>query len=319
MKLVQFYIPQAKLPMFDRSGVRRVGIVKNGDVLDLTSKKHWLTSINKLLDASYAEGIKDYLGSINLNIIRQGFPYEELDIVPDKEKPHLLMPIDPPEIWGVGLNYKNSVLERDERTLTGIKKLYKKVYDGRIPELFIKGYPRMAVGPNDYIGIRKIVDESGERHSKETNVEPELVVVYGYDKEIIGFTLGNDQTASDLENKSSLYLPQSKSYNRSFSFGPCIITLDEVDFSDGKGDLDINLKIKRDGKTIFQDSASTSDMKRTLDELTKYLYLSNSIPPATALSTGTGIIPNVHLIDGDKLEISNDLIGILRNTVINLD
>jgi 2-dehydro-3-deoxy-D-arabinonate dehydratase len=61
-------------------------------------------------------------------------------------------------------------------------------------------------------------------------------------------------------------------------------------------------------------------MRRRCDELVTWLCRSNTCPPGTLLSTGTGIlVPDEHaLADGDVVEITLERIGTLRNPVRRL-
>jgi 2-dehydro-3-deoxy-D-arabinonate dehydratase len=61
-------------------------------------------------------------------------------------------------------------------------------------------------------------------------------------------------------------------------------------------------------------------MKRQCGELAAWLCRSNTCPPGTVLSTGTGIlVPDEHaLADGDVVEITLERVGTLRNPVRRL-
>ena len=94
--------------------------------------------------------------------------------------------------------------------------------------------------------------------------EPELAIVLGRRGTILGFTLANDVSAWDIERENPLYLPQSKIYRGCFSFGPVIVTPDEI------GDpyaLTVRCRILRDGKEIFAGETSTARLKRRYAEL----------------------------------------------------
>jgi 2-dehydro-3-deoxy-D-arabinonate dehydratase len=68
---------------------------------------------------------------------------------------------------------------------------------------------------------------------------------------------------------------------------------------------------------IFEDTTSVSQIKRTFDDLVKYLFLETTFEKGVMLMTGTGIIPpdDFTLQINDRVEISIDHIGILINTV----
>lgn len=137
------------------------------------------------------------------------------------------------------------------------------------------------------------------------------------DGKIAGYTIANDVSARDIEGENPLYLPQAKIYNGSCSFGPFVVTPDDIH---DPGSLSIRLTITRDGKKVFEGETNTSGMKRTLDELVGYLKRDNVLGDLTLLMTGTGIVPpdDFSLGDGDIVEIAVDGIGVLRNPVRKL-
>lgn len=296
MKLVQFYLPE--------SGCR-IGVLDDGKVLDITSPE--MCSTMDLIERAASEGVtvEDVVSKLDTN---GKCSYESLSILPDNSKPHLLIPIHPPEVWGCGVTYKRSAEMRDEDT-TGESGIYDHVYFAERPELFFKATAPRCVGPNDYIGIR--------RDSTLTAAEPELAYIIGKEQSIIGFTVCNDVSAWDIERENPLYLPQSKIFHRCCALGP-VLTL-----SSGIGDpydLNITCTIIRDDKVIFAGEVSSSAMKRTFDELTGFLCRDNPILMGTVMTTGTGImIPNDYaLTAGDVVEIEIEGIGKLSNPVKKL-
>jgi 2-dehydro-3-deoxy-D-arabinonate dehydratase len=213
----------------------------------------------------------------------------------------LTVPLTPPEVWGAGVTYKRSADFREEGS--GI---YDSVYAAPRPELFFKATASRCAGPGEPIGRR--------RDSAFTATEPEVAIVVGRGCAILGFTLANDVSAWDIERENPLYLPQSKVYNGCFSFGPVIVTPDEV--RDPYA-LQVTCRVERAGREVFSGSASTSQLKRRFPELIEWLLRSNDAPTGTVLSTGTGIIQpmDVGLEEGDVVTIACPEIGELRNPV----
>ena len=66
-----------------------------------------------------------------------------LDNPPDPDLPHILPPIDPPEVWAFGVTYKRSADMRDDDSASDI---YSKVYFADRPELFFKATADRCVG-----------------------------------------------------------------------------------------------------------------------------------------------------------------------------
>jgi len=220
----------------------------------------------------------------------------------------LLRPFAPAEIWGAGITYAHSRQKHtsEGRTLVAGVPIYDYVYDAVRPEVFYKGSWRNCVGPEDAIGLR------GD--SKWTLPEPELGVVLGEKGEVLGYTVSNDVSARDLETENPLYLPQSKIYEASAAIGPVISLTDEIR---NPYDLDINMKIIRGKRTVFEGKTNTASLRRRINELVKYLYSFYAPAPLTLLSTGTSIVPpgKNGVVKGDVVEITIEKIGVLRNTV----
>jgi 2-dehydro-3-deoxy-D-arabinonate dehydratase len=150
-----------------------------------------------------------------------------------------------------------------------------------------------------------------------TAVEPELAVVIGADGAIIGYTVGNDLSAWDIERENPLFLPQSKMFDGCFALGPVLVTAGEIT---APPTLDLTCTIVRGGQTLYQGSVNTREMKRPPDELVDWLRRGNTCPAGTVLSTGTGIlVPDEHaLVEGDVVEITLERVGTLRNPVRRL-
>jgi 2-dehydro-3-deoxy-D-arabinonate dehydratase len=210
-------------------------------------------------------------------------------------------PVTPPEVWGAGVTYRRSADFREEGT-----GFYDDVYEADRPELFFKASAWRCAAPGEPIGRR--------HDSTFTASEPELAIVLGRRGTILGFTLANDVSAWDIERTNPLYLPQSKIYRGCFSFGPVIVTPDEIA---DPHHLTLRCRIVRDGQEVFSGETSTARLKRRFGELVDWLLRSNEIATGTVLSTGTGIIQplDVGLEEGDLVEISCPEIGTLANPV----
>ncbi len=219
------------------------------------------------------------------------------------------IPITPPEVWGAGCTYAPSAEFRD--TQVGEKEgMYAYVHNtDHRPELFEKGGSRVCVGPNESIGIRS--------DSKFTAPEPELALAVNSKGEIQGYMVGNDVSAWDIERENPLYLPQSKVFDRCVALGPVLVTPDEI--ADPYA-LDMTCTITRGDETTFTGSCSTGQLRRKFEELVKYLLQSNSVPAATVLFTGTGIIvtQEAALVPGDIVAISVPEIGTLANPAVTV-
>jgi len=229
--------------------------------------------------------------------------YADLDVEPDPARPHLVLPVDVPEVWAAGVTYARSLAARHEETV--VKNVYDRVYDADRPEVFFKATASRCVGPNAYVRIRA--------DSYWTVPEPEIGLVLSASGDIVGYTLGNDMSARDIEGANPLYLPQAKIYDNCCSVGPAVLLS-----SSKPGRFSIACRVTRLGTVVFQGETSTDQMRRPFEELVRYLTRDNTIPDGTVLLTGTGIVPTneFSLRDGDTIEISSPEIGVLRNLAV---
>ena len=217
-----------------------------------------------------------------------------------------LAPIKSQEVWASGVTYFRSKTARMEESKdSGGSSFYDKVYEAERPEIFFKSTPDRVKGPFEKVRIRK--------DSQWSVPEPELTLVISSTKKIIGYTIGNDMSARDIEAENPLYLPQAKSYNGSTALGPCIYILDQPLSSK----TSLSLKIFRKGKQIFIGISEVAKIKRSFSELIQFLFKEMDFPKGCFLMTGTGIIPpdDFTLKVNDRIEISIEGIGSLINEV----
>jgi 2-dehydro-3-deoxy-D-arabinonate dehydratase len=304
MKLCQFQIA---------GGARRVGVVDGDAVIDITAPRAGVASVLDLITAGRTPaGIERLAGHLARAPRRPRHAWAALDRAARGRGAGLLAPLDPPEVWGAGITYRRSreyYSEHDAGPAHRGKGIYDYVYEAERPELFYKGSAARSVGPHAAVGLR------GD--SRLTAVEAELAVVVGANGKIVGYTVGNDLSAWDIERENPLFLPQSKIFQGSFAFGPVIATPASIPDAHA---LTIRCVIERAGRVLYEGQASTGDLKRRCGELVDWLGRYNPIPPGTVLSTGTGIlVPDDRaLAPGDVVSITIDGIGTLRNPVARL-
>jgi 2-dehydro-3-deoxy-D-arabinonate dehydratase len=210
------------------------------------------------------------------------------------------------ELWACGVTYLKSKIGRQEESkMAGGADFYGKVYEAVRPECFFKCNPNRVVGHKDFVRIRK---------DSIWNVpEPELTLVVTTSGKIVGYTAGNDMSSRSIEGENPLYLPQAKTYDGCAALGPGIYISDTPFNRNNK----IYLQIIRNKQIVFEESIAISQMKRSLEELVKYIYLECSFPHGCLIMTGTGIVPpaNFTLQSGDDINITIDSIEKLTNTV----
>ncbi len=163
------------------------------------------------------------------------------------------------------------------------------------------------VGPGEPIRVRQ--------DTKWCVPEPELTLVLSPKLRIVGYTIGNDVSARDIEGENPLYLPQAKVYDACCALGP-VVTLAEA--MPPLANVEIRLEIERSGKVVVKETTSLSRMARTPEELVGWLGRDNRFADGAFLLTGTGIVPpdDFSLAPGDLVRISIDGIGTLTNPVV---
>ncbi len=204
------------------------------------------------------------------------------------------------------MTYERSKVARQGESEQG-GSFYDLVYRAQRPELFFKATPSRVVGPGQPVRAR--------RDTRWCVPEPELALVLSPALRLVGFTIGNDVSARDIEGENPLYLPQAKVYDASCALGP-VITLASA--MPPVSTLAIRLEIERDGAIAFEGETSVARMARSLDDLIDWLGRDNLFPQGVILLTGTGIVPPdaFGLRPGDLVRITIDGIGTLSNPVI---
>ena len=112
------------------------------------------------------------------------------------------------------------------------------------------------------------------RDSRWSVPEPELVLVINAAGAVVGYTIGNDMSARDIEGENPLYLPQAKVYDGSCSIGPGVLfTADPLPATTA-----IRLSIVRGGQVAFEGETTTGQIKRGFDELAGWLCRESTLP-----------------------------------------
>jgi 2-keto-4-pentenoate hydratase/2-oxohepta-3-ene-1,7-dioic acid hydratase in catechol pathway len=201
----------------------------------------------------------------------------------------------PPKIWGIGLNYAAHAADLSESA------------PAEIPASFLKPYTSL-IGHGDTIEI--------PRQSERTTAEAELGVILGtgckdvapehWLEVIAGFTCVIDMTAEDILRRNPRYLTLSKSFDTFFSFGPFLLTPDEVN------DLpSLSVKTVINGRVHAENIVA--NMTFSPDKLVSFHSQVMTLLPGDVISTGTpGAVP---IADGDRVECRIDGFPALANPV----
>jgi len=282
----------AKVKLAD--GSRRGALVDGDAVLLLDFNQ--LENVRSLADVLHS---KDPAGLAKFLVDTAAAPVPQSEVT-------FLAPIDRQEVWAAGVTYKRSQIARMEESESGASH-YDKVYSAPRPELFFKGTASRVSGPGEPVRVRS--------DSNWSVPEPEFTLVLNPAMQIVGYTIGNDMSARDIEGENPLYLPQAKVYRQCCGLGPVILLASEpLDLAA----TTIRVTITRGGKDAFQGETSLAQLNRKLPELADWLGKENEFPTGAFLLTGTGVIPpdEFTLENGDSVAIEIAGIGTLVNPVV---
>jgi len=213
----------------------------------------------------------------------------------------LLVPIDPPNVYAIGLNYR---AHADEGGFD---------YPDE-PVIFIKAttsvmawdepieLPRSAPDEVDYESeMALVIGKRARRVSEEESMNY-----------VLGFTAANDVSARDCQIKIDKQWARAKSFDTFCPLGPCIQTELDPD----------NLSIRGllNGRVV-QDS-STNDMIFNSRQLVSFLSHQFTLLPGTVILTGTpsgvawALKPQRFLRADDTFEVELEGVGKLVNPVV---
>src|SRR3954468_11629003 len=200
MKLLTFRYARQTNP------VDHAGVVVEGGIAPILE-------INSRFDQHYPNNLLDLIRAGAKDIPTQGIP----PIPFEQVEPRLPYNV-PPKIWCIGLNYHSHAVDIN-------------AVQPEEPGSFMK--PASCMFQPD----TEIVLPPAE-FSDDVDAEGELGVIIGRTCRyvprsqvrdvIFGFTTTLDLTALDVLRKNPRYLTRSKSFDTFFSFGPVIVTADEI-------------------------------------------------------------------------------------------
>jgi 2-keto-4-pentenoate hydratase/2-oxohepta-3-ene-1,7-dioic acid hydratase in catechol pathway len=225
------------------------------------------------------------------------------DVDYDATDVRLLPPVpDSRRIICVGLNYKAHIAETGNAVPAH-------------PILFPR-YPQSLVGPGANL-VRP-------RVSERFDFAGELAVVIGKPGRAIpresaldhvaGYSCFNDGSVRDWQKHTTQFLP-GKNFSRSGSFGPYLVTRDEV------GEVDALTLITRLNGAVVQ-RTKLDDLLFDVPALIAYVSQIWEVRPGDVIATGTpgGVgtarNPPLWMKPGDLVEVEINSLGILANRVI---
>jgi len=217
----------------------------------------------------------------------------------------LVAPVVPPNIFGIGLNYRRHAQEMGSQL-------------PEHPMVFMK--PTTAViGPGEAIRIPAC------SHGPEVDYECELAVIISRACRevseakaldyVYGYTCAIDVSARWWQNHGSGgQFTRGKGFDTFCPLGPAIVTADEI-----PDPQTLDIRTTLNGQVMQQ--SNTGDMVFSVAELISRLSCDTTILPGTVILTGTpegvgaGRDPQVFLKDGDTVTVEVQGIGELTNPV----
>lgn len=205
---------------------------------------------------------------------------------------------NPKKIFGIGLNYVDHAADLSEKA------------PNTEPASFFKPASTI-IGHKDLINI--------PLQSEKTTAEAELGVVMGcYAKDVeiedwldcvAGYTTVIDMTTEDILRKNPRYLTRAKSFDTFFSFGPVLVTPDEI-----PDVTKLHVATMHNGEVYAENTVS--NMTFSPDFLVSFHSKVMPWEPGDILSTGTPRA--VHIQEGDVVSCRIDGFPILENPVLDL-
>ena len=272
---------------------RKTGWIRIAD-LNQTFQSQWPETMEQMVKAGQLSRLNAwYRGEGRKSLDQRGLP-----VLSAQQGVYAPLYRHPPKIWGIGLNYSAHAEDLSESAPTSA------------PASFMK--PDTAIiGPGDEIQIPTL--------SEKTTAEAELGIIIGkrckdvprekWLDVVAGFTTILDMTAEDILRQNPRYLTMSKSFDTFFSFGPQLVTPDEVD------DV-LRLKVSTVINGRVHAENTVDHMTFPPDVLIAYHSKVMTLLPGDIISTGT---PGaVHIRHGDHVACRISGFESLKNSVIDL-
>ena len=238
--------------------------------------------------AKYGWLLEDRVGEISGNPFGR---YRRNEATTPLADVNLLCPTEPSKIICVGRNYVEHAKELGNEV-------------PKVPLLFMKP-PSSIIAGDETIVL--------PAQSSQVEHEAELVAVIGKrgrhvtagsaKKHILGYTIGNDVTARDLQ-KSDGQWTRAKGFDTFCPFGPWIDT--EFDPADAVITCRVNGQMRQ--------MASTRDMIFNVSVLIAYISSVMTLEPGDLIFTGTPAGVG-ELKDGDEVSVEIEGLGMIKNKV----
>lgn len=265
-----------------------------------------IEAINKIFSLNFSADIYSLLDKGEFDALRGWYDNVKNDLGTElagelvKYEDAVFVPLyrEPRKIFGIGLNYADHAADLAE------------VAPNTEPASFFK--PATAIiGPHDTIKI--------PLQSEKTTGEAELGLIFkkrckdierkDWKNYIAGYTTIIDMTAEDILRRNPRYLTRAKSFDTFFSFGPQLVSSDEVDDV-----LALHVATMINGQVHAENVVA--NMTFTPDYLVSFHSKVMTMLPGDIISTGTPRA--VYIRHGDIVGCRIDGFALLQNPVIDL-
>lgn len=277
-----------RLCTFEHANAREAGIVRNARILpiSLVNTKRGGDFPTDLL-ALIQSGEIGALSALSVGL-EATIPLREA---------RLCLPYDRPgKVWCIGLNYRSHAEDLSE-------------IQPEEPGSFMKP-------SSSFFEPSGTIELPPEDLSRDVDAEGELALIFGkrcrdvpleeIGSALVGFTTALDLTALDILARNTRYLQRAKSFDTFFSFGPVIVTLDEVTDVD-----DLEVQTLHNSRVFSRDFVR--NMKHRPFQLAAFHTRVMTFEPGDVLSTGCP--KGARIQPGDTVEARIDGVGHLRASV----
>lgn len=271
--------------------VTLAGLVPVSMVNEKTGGK-WATDLFEVINSGQLECLNNWYRTGGKAAV------EAMEAIPKVQAQFAPLYRYPRKIWGIGLNYVDHAGDLAEKAPT------------LAPASFTK-FDTTVIGPGDNIEV--------PIQSEKTTAEAELGIVFGKkcknveEKDwlsvVAGFVTLIDMTAEDILRLNPRYLTRSKNFDTFFSFGPQLVTPDEIDDV-----MKLNVATVINGEIYAKNVVS--NMTFPPQFLVSFHSKVATMLPGDIICTGTPRA--VHINEGDVVECWIDGFESLVNPVIDL-
>jgi 2-keto-4-pentenoate hydratase/2-oxohepta-3-ene-1,7-dioic acid hydratase in catechol pathway len=303
-----------RLATFRDSAGTRLGVERAGKLIDLTPAAT-LTGVDLPAGA-----MTEMLALIASGVQALTQVAALVEIAPEGtllalDEVELLAPIPRPRknVFCVGRNYADHAAE-------SLRAVGREVKLPPAPNIFTKAVTAVT-GPNADIPYDASV-------TTQLDWEVELGVVIGREgrhiarenalSHVFGYTVVNDISARDIQNRPGMQWFLGKSLNASCPMGPVIVTADEIPDAQT---LALRLAVNGVAKQEDTTGHMLFDVAAIIAEISRVLTLEPGDIIATGTPAGVGFArtPPEFLQPGDLMETTVEGIGTLRNHIIALE